>query len=688
MRALLSLAAAVALATSTGGVVPAADAAPLPPADLHVLGGDGWRADPGFDLEWTNPAPGDAPLLATHYRVRDPQGAEISAGRLDRVSESVAGLAVADAPGVYSAEVWLEDTTGAEGAAASVPVRFDDAVPPTVGVAAMPGWVGRTSFPLRIALGPPLGSPPLAGIRGYAVAIDSVADGAPCAMTGRCSEAETTLPGGAQGTLEIATLPAGIRHLHVATVSGSGLSSTAAHTTLRIDATDPVTRLAGVPRGWTNRPVALTALAVDDGAGMRHDGQGPAPLTAIRVDGGAPRSAPGSAVGTVVIGEGRHTVAHYARDAAGNVNDGGGANGSANRAPAIAVVRIDRSAPRAAFAASQPAGDPDLIRLRVADPLSGPDLTRGRIEARPAGSGDPFRPLPSAPPGRAELRARWDSDTMPAGIYELRAIAYDMAGNATIARRRRNGTAMLLSSPLKRPTALLAGFGGRKLTWHRCTRRRGRRRCRRETIASFDRRPAGRTVPYGRGVRLGGRLTSATGEPVVGAAVQLTERFAKASGAGSRTSTARTGPDGVFLARLAPGPSRVVAVGFAGDRRLVRAVARNLRLRVRSRVRMRASTRVAAVGGDPLVFRGRVAALPGGIPGDGLSVQLQFRLPGLPWTEFRTARTDERGRFRYAYRFSDDDSRGARFLFRAHVPAQGEWPYEPGSSRPLAVRGR
>jgi hypothetical protein len=50
-------------------------------------------------------------------------------------------------------------------------------------------------------------------------------------------------------------------------------------------------------------------------------------------------------------------------------------------------------------------------------------------------------------------------------------------------------------------------------------------------------------------------------------------------------------------------------------------------------------------------------------------------------------RTNRFGRFRYAYRFSDDDSRGIRFRFRAFVPPQGGWPYEAGSSRPLVVWG-
>ena len=61
-------------------------------------------------------------------------------------------------------------------------------------------------------------------------------------------------------------------------------------------------------------------------------------------------------------------------------------------------------------------------------------------------------------------------------------------------------------------------------------------------------------------------------------------------------------------------------------------------------------------------------------------MQLQFRLPGLPWSEFRTIHTDRRGHFRYAYRFADDDSRGVRFQFRAFAPAQAGWPYEPAGS--------
>jgi hypothetical protein len=126
---------------------------------------------------------------------------------------------------------------------------------------------------------------------------------------------------------------------------------------------------------------------------------------------------------------------------------------------------------------------------------------------------------------------------------------------------------------------------------------------------------------------------------------------------------------------------------FGGTSRATGVASRPLRLGVRSGVHLRASTAIARVGGRPVVFGGDVAAAAGELPSDGATVQLQFRAAGLPWSEFRTVQTDARGRFRYAYRFSDDDSRGVRFQFRAVVRAQRDWPYEPGGSRPVVVRG-
>jgi hypothetical protein len=145
--------------------------------------------------------------------------------------------------------------------------------------------------------------------------------------------------------------------------------------------------------------------------------------------------------------------------------------------------------------------------------------------------------------------------------------------------------------------------------------------------------------------------------------------------------------DGSFSTLLRHGPSREVAAHFPGSAALGASASARVKLAVRSEIRLRVSSPVARIGGRPVVFSGRVRAPVGVLPPEGKSVALEFRLPGLDWADFRTLRTDRRGRFRLPYRFSDDDSRGVRFQFRAYAPAQADWPYEPAGSRPVAVTG-
>jgi hypothetical protein len=247
---------------------------------------------------------------------------------------------------------------------------------------------------------------------------------------------------------------------------------------------------------------------------------------------------------------------------------------------------------------------------------------------------------------------------------------------------------MILANPLKRTTQIEFGFGGRKMVWHRCKHGPGGTHCHRETIAAFERRPALRTVAYGRGVPVAGRLTSASGTPLPGQAVELTETFATGAASPARTTTVQSGPDGTFLAHLPAGPSREIEVRFPGTRMLTRASGRKVRLAVRAALRFRASTAAAAIGGAPVVFSGQIAHADAAIPAAGRPIELQFRVGDTPWSEFRTVQTDARGRFRYPYAFSDDDSRGVRFQFRAYAPARPGWPYEPGTSRPVSVTGR
>jgi len=423
---------------------------------------------------------------------------------------------------------------------------------------------------------------------------------------------------------------------------------------LKVDKTDPVTTLAGVPDGWANRPLRLRATAFDAASGMQAGG-GAGPFTAIRIDDGAPVTASGGTVEATLIGSGTHTIEYYGRDAAGNAADGGLFNGLRNDPPASTVARIDRDAPSVAFLNAQDARDPERIEARVSDSLSGMNPAAGSIAVRRVGSGERFSTLPTE---RSDgvLRARWNSEACAPGEYEFRVAAADRAGNSSVSAQRRNGTSMRLGAPLKVRTTLIADAG-----WH--------------------------GVRYGRGIVFRGHVYAGRRAPLAGIAVKVLERFEAGAQPRERISIARSSQSGGFAILLAPGPSREVLAIAAPSLTRQGASSQPLQLKVSSGAQLKVSAPVARVGGPPIVFSGRVSAAGAPIPAEGKSVELQFRLPGLPWSEFRTVRTDSRGRFRYPYRFADDDSRGARFQFRAFVPAQADWPYQPGNSRPVAVRG-
>jgi hypothetical protein len=685
----MALAVALMQLVAALPAAPARASKPSPPIELHVHGGDQWQSTNKFVLDWRNPAD-SLPIAAIHYRVLDNTGIEvIKEVRTTWFLESISGLQVPHGVPPYTAEVWLENAEHIQGARAAVKLHFDDSRPGFSQAVESSDWISRTEFPFPVHLLHPSGEEPPSGIRGYAVAVDGEPKSSPCAAVDVCTDAETDLRTGAGGDVfELADAPEGVSYVHAVAVSGSGMHSSAVgHSTIRVDKTDPVTKVAGIPEGWVNHSVGLTATATDSGSGMEpHDVGGP--FTAIQIDGGAPTIARGSSVAASVIENGTHSVLFYARDAAGNVNDGDKSNGIPNRPPSSAEVRIDREPPGVVFAAAQDPGDPEAISARVSDALSGPDSSRGQIAVRLFGSSDRFEPLATRS-GSGVLRARWDSESYPPGLYEFRATGYDLAGNSAGSARRAGGSAMVLANPLKSPTGLSAGFGGAVLVWHRCARHDGRRRCRLERVTDFEQRPTDRAMPFGRGTLFSGRLADSSQAPLAGEPVRVVERFAAGSDVAERTTEVLTDGDGRFTVRLAPGPTREVFAAFDGSSTLTRATSHASRLKVLAGVRLRASSAVAEIGGTPVVFRGRVDAGGSPIPPSGILVQLQFRLPGLPWTEFRALQTDSRGRFAYPYRFSDDDSRGVRFQFRAYVPAtQGVWPYEPGGSRPVAVRGR
>jgi hypothetical protein len=662
----------------------AAASEPLQMENLQVEGGEAsWHASNAFRLDWTQvPGPPAFPR-AVVYRLYD-EGGRLVEGPV-RNTENVRmldPLEVPPLPGEYTVEAWLEDSEGRAGPPSRATLRFDDTTPAPPVPQPPQGWLAGHQI-ATLKIGHPAGPLPPSGIRGYAFSLDTGGGSSPCAHPGWCSVAETDLALGiGDDTGALGTLAEGETYARVLAVSGSGVASPVASVVFRSDATLPRLTLQGLPTAWSSGPVRVTVLAGDELSGMAAAGP-TGPFTAIAVDGGAPARADGDRVSTWVSGSGLHRIAYFARDVAGNVADGALGEPS----PATATLRIDEGPPRVLFAPAQDPAEPERIEATVADSLSGPSPDRGTIRLRRAGTHNPYEELPTKVLGD-RLVAHWDSDAYPPGKYEFLATGYDLAGNVTAGSDRARGAKMVLVNPLKTPTQLEAGFGARQMVWHRCSHDRRGRRCHRQTISRFDARPPARTVPFGHGLQFGGRLTDRSGGPIAGLEVTVTETFSAGSQPSRRTTSVRTGPDGIFALPLAPGPSRDVSAAFAGTRTLTRAVGRSVHLGVLAAVRLRTSTGAAKVGGAPVVFSGSVDQAGAAPSAEGLPVELQFRYPGAGWSEFRSVETDARGHFRYAYRFSDDDSRGVRFQFRAHVKGREGWPYEPAFSRPVAVTGR
>jgi hypothetical protein len=428
------------------------------------------------------------------------------------------------------------------------------------------------------------------------------------------------------------------------------------HVEIRADRTDPIAQLLGAPAGWTSEPPTLVVQATDALSGMQpaqnDDGQ---PRTALRVDEGPIVSDPDNEVVHVLTEEGDHQVRYWARDLAGNENDGDpGGNGlPANNQPGVARVKLDMTPPTAGFANAQDPADPELVRAHVSDGLSG--VVRGQISYRPQGAISWTQLQTDLRSGY--LEARLSSDSLPEGDYELRAEAEDQAGNTVVTTRRQDGSDMVLTLPLKTGTELRADLGG------------GRER---------------KTISYGRESVIEGKLVSAGGEPLAGQSIEITETFDLGSIESERTRESITDGNGRFALVLPPGPSRSVTAEFTGSRQLEDAESPQLDLGVRSGASLGATDRRPPVG-KRFRFRGRVRRAGAEMPPGGKLVELQVRRPE-GWDTVRQAfRTRPDGSWTFPFRFGPYYFEPTEFRFRLKVLRESGWPYKASSTRRRSV---
>lgn len=354
-------------------------------------------------------------------------------------------------------------------------------------------------------------------------------------------------------------------------------------------------------------------------------------------------------------GPGSYSLALWLRDEAGN------------EAPASAVsvpLRFDDVPPGVAFLA--PEGPlPSLVEAEVSDGHSGP--AKGELFYRRSDA-EHWTELPAklvAAPAANTAKLRAPLPDLGPGTYVFRADVADAAGNTASTGRRADGTEMTIR---RLAQAEVVGEKTRLFAQLRGGRGRG------ET----------RTVAFGAGASLGGRLVRADGDGLAGRELKIVLRPSRGALAPRAVETVRTGAGGEFELRLGPGPSRRISVNFAGDGGLEPSTRRPLELRVRSGVSLRVD-RTRLTTGHLLRLSGEVRAGDAAIPRRGKLVAIQyFERETRRWRPVVLTRSDHSGRFRARYRFRYVSGL-ARVRLRATAVAEERWPYAPGSSAPVTV---
>jgi len=323
-------------------------------------------------------------------------------------------------------------------------------------------------------------------------------------------------------------------------------------------------------------------------------------------------------------------------------------------------VLIDNAAPGLAFTNQQDPNTAETIRADVSDQHSG--VAAAKLFMRSVGATD-WQPLETKLIDGQAL-AYVDSDAVPAGEYEFRGTAADVAGNTSETTRRANGEPMKLTFPLRTAVELRGHLN------------RGGSRS--------------QVVRYGTDAVAKGLLLDPSGEPIVGEEVTVIEHFGAGALIRERVSQATTNEKGKWRSKVPAGPSRDLRVLFGGSGRFASASKGVGTFAVRSRASLRTS-RESIAEGRTLRFRGKVRHFGARIPSGGKLLELQVRVRTGRWQTVGEAfRTNEKGAYRRHYRFGKQYTQDALFRFRLKVKREANWPYKGINTghRKVIVRAR
>jgi len=192
---------------------------------------------------------------------------------------------------------------------------------------------------------------------------------------------------------------------------------------------------------------------------------------------------------------------------------------------------------------------------------------------------------------------------------------------------------------------------------------------------------ATRTSRYGAADRVTGRLTSAAGQAISGALLDISETPSYEGAKTVPLAGVRTGGTGGWTITLPRGVCSS-ALRFAYRSHVddtVPVATATLTLRVHAGIRLRIAPRVTSVG-HMIYFSGVLAGAP--IPPGGKQLVLEASSGGR-WVQFDTVGTGAKGRWRASHRFRLPGP--ARFRFRVVSRYEADFPFLAGASNVVEV---
>ncbi|MBI4897458.1 MAG: hypothetical protein HY827_03725 [Actinobacteria bacterium] len=643
---------------------------PEAPANLtaDALNADGWTRDDVTIIRWTNVAPtrdsesnAGIARVFVDWRPRSGQANDPPArqGGIGGPNGDWGGPYIIPGEGLWDLYFWVEDKAGNPSSKIKIAVGRDVDAPPSPQLDAVP-WLNRSALQFgRYLTGTqPTGADIESGICGYSTSFDATPDAVPPpTANSRGLLAAVRLP---------ADLPVGDSFAHLRAISCSGVASSVASVGVRVDDRPPFVRISESGRaGWMNRPTGVSISAADDRSGVNE--------LHWRLGSESTVSSAGESA-VVTFGEGRHRLRYWATDRAGNESD-----------PETRDFYVDLTPPDGRFASIDFAR-PGHVVAAVTDSMSGIDTAQiqyRRIDIE----GDDWHGLPtSATANPARESSLWLAADMPDsrlanGIYALRVLSSDRAGNSVAFDTNAEHEPMRMTLPLRERWSVTAGTSD--VVPAVCARKRRDRRSQCVRARGGADAKTVRLVNFSNAVMLTGDLRGAAGEPRPGVPLKV---FATVKGFPAEPlADVITDSDGRYELKLPRGPSRRLTVVYEGDDRTMAARA-NADLRVRSAATLSASTTAPSVG-KRVFFTGRLAGGDRWLSDVGKLIELQFKngdvwQPGIGsvWTL-----PGQNGRFSASYKFRAVRRRNARIKIRALIRHEAAWPFEDGVSNTLIV---